>query len=78
MANLTYGWTQSEHFLQNQGTFFDFQKRAGEGSPLPSSCAPIKIMSDLIRKEFIGVFNTKTPTKEPKKIQEIWKIIYPR
>ena len=38
MANLTYGWTQSEHFLQNQGTFFDLQKRAGEASP--PSCAP--------------------------------------
>ena len=28
-------------FLQNQGTFFDFQKRAGEVSPpSPPSCAP--------------------------------------
>ena len=29
-------------FPQNQDTFFDFQKGAGEGSPLPSflSCAP--------------------------------------
>ena len=26
--------------MQNQGTFFDFQKRAGEASPLPPSCAP--------------------------------------
>ena len=24
-------------FLQNQGTFFDFQKRAGEACPLPLS-----------------------------------------
>ena len=30
-------------FYQNQGTFFDFQKRAGEASPLPHpppSCVP--------------------------------------
>ena len=33
MENLTQKWTQSGYFLQNQGTFFDFQNRAGEASP---------------------------------------------
>ena len=28
-------------FFQNQGTFFDFQKRAGEAFPLPPSCVPV-------------------------------------
>ena len=33
MENLTQKWTQSRHFSQNQGTFFDFQNTAGEASP---------------------------------------------
>ena len=32
MENLTQRWTQTGHYLQNQGTFFDFQNRAGEAS----------------------------------------------
>ena len=35
MENLTQKWTQSGHFSLNQGTFFDFQNRAGELPPLP-------------------------------------------
>ena len=33
MENLPQGWIQSGSFFQNQGTFFNFQKRAGEVSP---------------------------------------------
>ena len=35
MENLTQKWTQSGHFSLNQGTFFDFQNRAGEPPPPP-------------------------------------------
>ena len=35
------GHNQDPFFPENQGTFFDFQKRAGKASPLPfPSCAP--------------------------------------
>ena len=34
MEKITQRWIQSGLFFQNQGTFFDFQKRAGETSPL--------------------------------------------
>ena len=34
MGDSTQGWTQGL-FFQNQGTSFDFQKRAGEASPSP-------------------------------------------
>ena len=41
MENLTQRWIQSGPLFQNQGTFFDFQKRAGEASaPSLPSCAP--------------------------------------
>ena len=33
MENLTQRWIQSGPFFQNQGTFFDSQKRAGEPPP---------------------------------------------
>ena len=41
MENVTQRWTQSGHFLQNQGTFFAIFK-IGEGRPPlpPPSCAP--------------------------------------
>ena len=35
MEDLTQRWTQLGPFTQNEGTFFDFQKRAGEGIPPP-------------------------------------------
>ena len=35
MKHFTQGWTQLGHFLPNQITFVDFQKRAGEASPWP-------------------------------------------
>ena len=35
MEDITQGWTQLGSFFQNQGTFFNFQKSAGEASPLP-------------------------------------------
>ena len=34
MENLTQRWTLSGPFYQNQGNFFNFQKRAGEACPL--------------------------------------------
>ena len=34
MEDLTQGWTQLGSFFSNKGTFFDFQKRAGETTPL--------------------------------------------
>ena len=38
IENLTQRWTKSGYFfLQYQGTFFDFQKRAGRPSPLKQS-----------------------------------------
>ena len=44
LENLGQRQTQSGHFLQNQGTFSEFQNRAGESSPpLPPphpSCTP--------------------------------------
>ena len=33
MENLTQRWIKSGPFFQNKGSFFDFQKRAGEVSP---------------------------------------------
>ena len=42
IANLTQRWTQSEPFFENQDTFVDF-KKAGEVSPLPSSCALVNV-----------------------------------
>ena len=37
MKDSTQGWTQLGPFFQNQGTFFDFQKRVGEASPTSPS-----------------------------------------
>ena len=34
MESLAQRWIHSGSFFQNQGTFFDFKKRAGEASPL--------------------------------------------
>ena len=31
----------TQHFFPNQDTFFDFSKRAGETSPLPTNCTPV-------------------------------------
>ena len=39
MENLTQRWIQPRPSFQNQGTFFNFQKRAGEASPLPTLAA---------------------------------------
>ena len=33
MEDLTQGWIELGPFFQNQGTFFDFQKRAGDAPP---------------------------------------------
>ena len=33
MVNLIQRWIRNQAILLNQGTFFDFQKRAGEASP---------------------------------------------
>ena len=34
-------------------------------------------ITDLVEKEIMGIFNTKTSTKEQKKIiQKIWKRVY--
>ena len=33
MENLTQRWTQSGPLIQNHGTLFDFQLKAGEASP---------------------------------------------
>ena len=43
MEDSTQGWTQLGLFFQNQDTFFDFLKRAGEASLpfLSPSCAPV-------------------------------------
>ena len=43
MVNLTYKWTQSGPFFQNQDTLFNFQKTAGKPSPFPSSCMPVSV-----------------------------------
>ena len=39
MENLTQRWIQPRPSFQYQGTFFDFQQRAGEASPLPTLVA---------------------------------------
>ena len=43
-------------FFQNQGTFFDFQKRAGEASPPPTLVAPGFIVDDNIVINVMKVF----------------------
>ena len=43
MENLTQRWTQPESFFQKSEHFFRFSKRAGEVSPLPSSCALVSV-----------------------------------
>ena len=62
MAYLTKGWTQRGHFFpQNQGTFFDFQKRAREASPHPP---PSRLVACLIGKKLfknIKAINSANP-----------------
>ena len=55
MGNLIQTWIQSGLFFQNQGTFFDFQKRTGEAFlPSPPSCTPVSISGKIPIKLFFG------------------------
>ena len=47
MGNLTQRWIQLGTFFQNQGTLFDFQKRAVEASPTPLSLPPLPLVARL-------------------------------
>ena len=66
MRNLTHRWTQSRHFFQNKGTFFNFQKRA-ERHLLPlASCAPgVQVKCDHITESVIPLWiNLRTKLKQ--------------
>ena len=43
MKNLPQRWTQPGPFLQNQGTFFDFQKGLGRPPLFPPGSAPVSV-----------------------------------
>ena len=59
MENLTQRWTQSGPLIQNQGTLFDFQLKAGEAS-LSSVVAHlvIPLLFYFKRKLFFVIKNT--------------------
>ena len=53
MRNVIDRWPQSGHFFpQSYGTFFNFWKRAGRPTPLPSSYAPDS--NDLFVLRYLG------------------------
>ena len=69
MESLAQRWIHSGSFFQNQGTFFDFKKRAGEASPLLA-----RLILHSSKQQGLDI--TMMTTKDKSKLIFLYKIGY--